>query len=555
MSGAGPAGSIGLRKRERNNCGKTSLDPITVAGTVDMQKLGIHLQSMYPEVAELVKGAASFWEDRDQNDQKELEVSDRFRASMEALRRAKVIACSQEEKEGRMFITYFEVPKKGTTTTRAIANCKAMNSLFRRRIGFQLARLEDVARAVSMFMDKNFIVLDLRHWFHQLTLPPSVTKLFSIRMGQRTWPMGFKFTPVVAQTTVACALRVAMMRIGISYKFPTESSAAPVMVWSDGNQRILLVAIVWYDNIFINTPNRLLCQMVKKEMVKIFQAWGIRVKDEMTLTTEEVEYLGVVYKPNGETLEWRHVEGNRAEWIKLRRTPPTTARDWLARLGVVNWHLQLRMIKWSTVKPMFVKAFQAIGPLYGDLDLALEMPMEVAEEVHAWLDEACAEMRWTKSIRAVPDRTIFVASDASNWGAGAVTWMEGRAVVILQRKWTAKEEAWDIHEKEVAATIEAITIVMAFEICKGSPTRLVLGTDSVTGRCRLEERAIIESRLEEEIMLFKRKVEEEGHRLDTVWIKSCENAADEPSRNKPLVKERVDICSERMKEKASLWYI
>jgi hypothetical protein len=96
----------------------------------------------------------------------------------------------------RLFISYFEVPKKDPGLYRAIANCKAMNALFHSVISFGLATIIEVFRVIAFAGFGFFAVMDLRHWFHQLTLPSDYTRLFSFRFGReiwgwRTWPMGF----------------------------------------------------------------------------------------------------------------------------------------------------------------------------------------------------------------------------------------------------------------------------------------------------------------------------------------------------------------------------
>jgi hypothetical protein len=159
--------------------------------------------------------------------------------------------------------------------------------------------------------------------------------------------MGFRYTPLVAQTAVCVSLRVAAERLNLTYKFNDEEIPAPIMVWLDKDKHIVMIAIVWYDNIFITSRAASLTEAMIRKLQGVFQELNIAVKGTMERSVYQVEYLGVQYSVISKTeVLWKHTSDNQRRWARLR-TGAVTGRQWLERLGVANWHIRLREIPWE----------------------------------------------------------------------------------------------------------------------------------------------------------------------------------------------------------------
>jgi hypothetical protein len=116
------------RKRSRDEAAGRSLDPILVAGCVVMSRLVVIVLKFYAIIGKILQGDPVFWEARDDWPMTdETKVPPGLSTLLAAWR---VIQKARPTGARRLFISYFEVPKKDPGLYRAIANIKAMNALF-----------------------------------------------------------------------------------------------------------------------------------------------------------------------------------------------------------------------------------------------------------------------------------------------------------------------------------------------------------------------------------------------------------------------------------------
>ncbi|CUG90817.1 unnamed protein product [Bodo saltans] len=538
------------RKRARSE-DERQLDPIGVAACVDMTVLLRFVMLYYVGIAVIMNGDDSFWEDRRQEAMIPSMV-DGHDISMADLARWKVIgrAPAATPLSERLFITYFEVEKKGTLLNRAIANCKQMNSFFHQCIEFGLATMDCVMRAVLFFGGGHFAVLDLRHWFHQLSLPRKCRRLFSFFYNRRlwewhTWPMGFRYTPVVAQTAVCACLREAGRRLGMSYANPEEKLPSAVMVWTNKRGRPVVIAIVWYDNIFINASSLVVREKFVDKVQACFNETRIAVKGEIVQTEGRVEYLGVIYQSEPGHVRWCHSPANVARWETLRQVPATSGRDWLERLGIINWHVRMRDLPWRTVRGLFTRIYKVVGPDPSRLDDAVSLSSEAVAAVDSWLQEACSGEMFVKQPRVFPATRVFLATDASDWGAGGVMLQEVGPITLVRRPWSTDEAQLHINVKESLAAMETIR---EFKKRVPEPRRITIAIDNMSAKAWLEGRALPETEIELKVYDLLQEFEKDA--IDFVWIRSADNAADRPSRNETVKVEEASRCLELLQSQA-----
>jgi hypothetical protein len=535
-------------KRARNPESSRRLDPIEVAACVQMTVLISIVIQFYASIARILRGDDEFWGDRVGGTMPPTTVF-AYQQSMADLAAWKVIRMGNPsiQDEVRLFLCYFEVEKQGTPWNRAIANCKTMNAFFRAVIPFCLASIADVARAVTFFGAGCFAVLDLRHWFHQLSLPRNVTHLFSFKRGHatwewRTWPMGFRYTPVVAQTAVCSCLREAGKQMGLSYTSHEEKVPAAVMVWKNAKGDHIIVAAVWYDNIFINANSRGSRDKFVSLLRRIFGATQIHVKGEIETSEGQVEYLGVTYKiASPKVIHWKHVRRNRERWQQLRSQTAVSGRDWLERLGVINWHVRMKETPWREVRQLFSSVFAQLAPGWEVLDEPIVMPLSLHNEVDSWMAEVCADIEYTKTVKSVPTQHVFLASDASNWGAGGVLLGNGSHEVILQRAWTEREIPLHINLKE---TIAAVETLRAWKMRNEQPARILVAIDNVSAKSWMQGRAFPGSSVESQVFELTEECQEDV--VEFILVGSEENPADEPSRDKLVKESTVQSCRAKM---------
>lgn len=351
--------------------------------------------------------------------------------------------------------------------------------------------------------------------------------------------MGFKFTPVVAQTAVCACLREAADRLGLTYVTPEERVPAPVMVWKKG-ERIVLIAIVWYDNIFINAVSHKCREAFVSQVRSSFNRTRIVVKGDMVLSEGEVEYLGVIYQVHlteARTVIWRHAPSNMKRWKILASTEAISGRDWLERLGVINWHIRLKGTNWRDIRPLFREVFNAIGTKFSELESTVRLPNKTVAGIDSWLKEAISGETFMRTSKPLPQTTCFLATDASNWGMGGLLLETGGATVLTQRPWNETEQMWHINRKETRAAIETIR---ELKRTAADPLRIVLALDNVAAKAWMQGNAFPESEIEGEVFELQQDFPDDT--FEFIWVKSADNPADHPSRNEKVCETLVDSC-------------
>jgi hypothetical protein len=117
----------------------------------------------------------------------------------------------------RFVSTYFAVAKSGEPPTgRSIFNGRKLSANFIPPEPINLPEIPDALRRLHEIHNQNqfgkktrvprVLTADLRHWFHQLTMRPSISRFFclSFQIGRfmrwATLPMGWSHSPRIAQS-------------------------------------------------------------------------------------------------------------------------------------------------------------------------------------------------------------------------------------------------------------------------------------------------------------------------------------------------------------------
>jgi hypothetical protein len=112
-------------------------------------------------------------------------------------------------KETKWPETRFMSVPKGDDSRRAIFDCRRINERAGPPPALRLIGKEEIFLLTSFFSEPWFAEADFRHWFFQLALSQVVRNAFTFRHGRerlRCWPMGFSWSPVVAQAVTMTLL-------------------------------------------------------------------------------------------------------------------------------------------------------------------------------------------------------------------------------------------------------------------------------------------------------------------------------------------------------------
>ena len=135
------------------------------------------------------------------------------------------------------FVTIFLVPKAGTNKARMIADCRDINEGMEKGPPLPFASLDELFYILSYFgAESTYLTADFRHWFYQIPLPHKVRHLFSVKAGDfmgrfDVFPMGFSWSPFVAQGLSMCAAKLAIHKAGLHPVSPlSEDDTVPPLL-------------------------------------------------------------------------------------------------------------------------------------------------------------------------------------------------------------------------------------------------------------------------------------------------------------------------------------
>jgi len=153
------------------------------------------------------------------NNKRFISTREMFKSHIEELAKSSLLRQVQDACGGRgrdrFFMSIFVVPK-GLDSLRFIANCQFLNKFFDKPPKVVFADMDSLFRIFTFFGPRTFFAeADFRHWFYQIPLLGRMARFFNVRCGGatyefRAWPMGFSWSPFVAQ-----GLSMGIAKLGI----------------------------------------------------------------------------------------------------------------------------------------------------------------------------------------------------------------------------------------------------------------------------------------------------------------------------------------------------
>ena len=291
-----------------------------------------------------------------------------------------------EYSKGRKaLIRYFQVDKAETDKKRAITSCRLLNEIFGKPGSFPLMSAKSIRAKLEEYAQPCVSVQDFKNFFYQIGMHEWASFYFTVKMGEerfeiQAWPMGFSWSPVVAQGVTTILLletrrRVALeLGIKTEQSFPVETSPEFVDLVRDPRkeakkreQQLVLSMGAVYDNVLVITENPTVRRLAMQKMCEIQKEWNWWTKgnDEQIAPIfdkdkpidakgwdcmgEEVgsfiKFLGLDYsvksRDGRRRIQFRHCDKNVTRWEKIRAK--IGAKKALSYRDVAknHWHPQL----------------------------------------------------------------------------------------------------------------------------------------------------------------------------------------------------------------------
>lgn len=360
--------------------------------------------------------------------------------SLKKLERMKVLTkLAAIDHTKRLFFSYFEVPKASRVKARAIGNCKRMATHFGPPRRMRLITPNDIFKLLRFFRNPKFAELDFRHWFHQITLPSTVRKWFTTSAGWEqfefnVWPMGFKWTPVVAQAislSICCAAVPVMETILGNRKFtvtsplPDQEEVPPYLELRE-NGNIIAFFVVYLDNILCIAN----CEQIANTFAAAFENVCSPEKSNAQIKQEdpadpkirkwfnhEVKFLGVHFHCENRNVKWKHASVE--QWAHLNPTNEMIRRQVSEIVGVVIWNWTIGNYPLLQIRDV-INIASEIGRLCVNED-EWDEPISLSDEQVKTLKDALEEVRragrvWQQRLEMQyrVDKVFPMASDSSD---------------------------------------------------------------------------------------------------------------------------------------------
>lgn len=208
----------------------------------------------------------------------------------------------------RFFSTYFSVPKDALLD-RAIFNGKRISQFFRTPPSVNLADVPRIIRELKKLSDRfpgglTMIQGDFRHYFHQFELSLEASRLFGLAMNvkgkkrffrYRGMPMGWSFSPAIAQGTSWTILCHHERDEETLIEFPTANKDAPPMFLYiyDGEKNVIGLVTVYYDNYLVAVADEVIARKISRRILRNAKHFGVEVKEHFLWIADQLTLVDV----------------------------------------------------------------------------------------------------------------------------------------------------------------------------------------------------------------------------------------------------------------------
>jgi hypothetical protein len=497
-------------------------------------------------------------------------------------------------REVKGIASYFGVLKATSPPTcRSIFNGKEFS---RRCARPPSTNLPDVTRILAALSDLcsdsgPFLTItgDVRHMFHQIPISKEIGHYFALRfkdedlktirkcapsgaipdewcgmLRMRTVPMGFAYSPWVAQSIGFGLLIMALERAGVpgldSWK---TTRNPPSMIKLHKNGKLTLVCALWYDNLLVATADQALAHRILKEIkivfdtmyhlklkeIELLPARALRRNSPKKPTYLNIEFRTVLARAADGTerysLEWCPVEKKRSKWETCVTLIANhmTARSISKVIGTVMWAHHIRLTPLCRLHDIIDVVRKAVSTATSTRSWKSPVVLTDTEVklLKDGLRVSCAE-EWS-SQRPVADYSpMFVATDSSKRRWAYVTWQSREAAIDSS---LCDASNWSTSMLESSIFLKELTcLTIAIErICARHHRRHLVCFVDNTAACHVARRLASSTHGGNELAVrIANALERAMCTVEIVHVASEHNPADTPTRQLrwAIQQQRVD---------------
>ncbi len=465
------------------------------------------------------------------------------------------------------------VGKEEMTLLRVITDARNGNAECADDASFPLFTLEALLQTISnvsrhaQATSKRWyaVNVDLRHWFHQLPLPPDLQHLFMLRSAfareglppelssiyfvPRALPMGWRLAPRIAQAATWSLL------VGGEYPLPggmPKPSSQPAWLPFENGLGGVFALI---DNILIVTPYQGVAESWARRLTARGRECNVEFKDisftdgkrgrEQVIKPVVIGPQTVGSPSGGFTfcgIQFDHtgwgITPRERKLDPTRADPPLSYRDVAALLGEILWDLRVRRIPTRT-HPGLMDVYTAVAPRTVQ---AWDEPAPLSDAQRAQLVAHAAEARRYLRRDMLPEwhpgRTESYAVDAcapdrrgfDPHARRQLAWVRLTDDDVQPVPWAKASHSDEyIGEAELRAIVHAVRDARSRATQYADPLTLVhVATDSRVAQGWVERdyssRPVAQSLLAQLAELLG------GARIACYYVSTKDNVADEPSR-------------------------
>ena len=430
---------------------------------------------------------------------------------------------------------------------------------------FSLESLINVISGLSASEQWYAINVDLRHYFHQIPFPPQLRKYFVLET--EVWekrangkaekvtrwfiamstPMGWVLAPLVAQCATLSLLLARetykdgpmpadvarSLDLDPDYLQKLQHMPPWIPLKSGGGIFVIL------DNVLVVTPRRDVADAWLRRIKEKFQTFDATAKLEpgevlhvITLrrgADAKFDFLGITWKHAARQVKLDDDAAPHDSLVTAGRPWAGTRRQLASIMGKLLWYHRVHQLIPRAGAKMcaFRELYQSTtpSPETGNWDETITLTLaQTAVLREHWHDRAARDFVPSKALPALT-APAFAAVDASKIGVGVVL-VDGNAheAYVEHPRWP---QDWTIAVAELWAILRGVQLLKAKD---STCTLFVVATDSQNAKSWAQRQYANNSAANR--LLDELSLELGDRRLYLVYVRSENNAADEPSRVK-----------------------
>ena len=428
------------------------------------------------------------------------------------------------KKRAKCGVGLFFVPKKDDKL-RIIIDARSANEKLQRFGMLTLFSLRDLLVTWTLF--ESVVVLDMRHFFWQIALGENLQQYFGLmEFCLRVVPMGWHSAPYLAQC-IAYAI--------VLYK---EAGQDDLGVQLDGKEmpkfleirrggKVIGRLLVLIDGIAIATRCRTTRRLWEKRIQTNMKRLRVALKNRI-----ENEFCGVRFGAQG----WQAI----AKVGRLSEEP--TRREVAQVLGSILWILRVRCCCLLEEEEL-MRMFSAVGKEGGQWDASYKLTEQEVRLLEKKIQECNSDV-WTapealgEEGRGMEKRKLYMVTDAT---PVEIAWLE------MENGGVKKSGSRTIKGDQVIQELRAVVSGVEEATRNMTHVKVIVGCDAEIVRRVVEKMYSKSEQLREELRNLNRMKKERNLEIEIKRVPGEENAANELSRGKDTILDKVKQTWERIR--------